>query len=285
MKKTHHEAVVVSSLHRNDKGFTLIELSIVLVIIGLIIGGVLVGRDLIKNSEIRAQLTQIEEFKAATNTFRVKYGYLPGDMPPTQASQLGFFTFTGAQAGNGCVASSRAFGNNDGVINANNEIYPFWSHLGDSKLIKGSYAGVAGNLLEADAPLCNSVSAGKEVSIYDVKLYFPSAKILPDIASISVYGVYNYAPNRASPPAFTRTNKNNSLNIEDWGNGNNILSAYQMYQMDSKIDDGFPTSGDVRSASTIDDPPCTTSGVTPIKYDLSPATADQANCYGIAFLF
>ena len=55
-------------------GFTLIELSIVLVIIGLIIGGVLVGRDLIAAAQVRAQISQIEKYQTAVNTFRGKYG-------------------------------------------------------------------------------------------------------------------------------------------------------------------------------------------------------------------
>ena len=43
-------------------GFTLVELSIVIVIIGLIVGGVLVGQDLIKSAEIRSQISQIEQY-------------------------------------------------------------------------------------------------------------------------------------------------------------------------------------------------------------------------------
>ena len=53
------------------KGFTLIEMSIVLVIIGLIIGGVLLGRDLISAAAVRAQIAQIEKYNAAVNTLRV----------------------------------------------------------------------------------------------------------------------------------------------------------------------------------------------------------------------
>ena len=55
-------------------GFTLIELSIVIVIIGLIVGGVLVGRDLIRASQLRGLISEVEEFKTAANTFRLKYG-------------------------------------------------------------------------------------------------------------------------------------------------------------------------------------------------------------------
>jgi prepilin-type N-terminal cleavage/methylation domain-containing protein len=71
-------------------GFTLIELSIVLVIIGLIVGGVLVGQDLINASHVLAQVAQITKYNTAVNTFQLKYGYLPGDIPASEVAPLGF---------------------------------------------------------------------------------------------------------------------------------------------------------------------------------------------------
>jgi prepilin-type N-terminal cleavage/methylation domain-containing protein len=63
-------------------GFTLVEIAIVLVIIGLIIGGILVGQDLIRVATIRSQVSQIDKYQAAINTFRLKYNNaLPGDVP------------------------------------------------------------------------------------------------------------------------------------------------------------------------------------------------------------
>ncbi len=62
-------------------GFTLIELSIVLVIIGLIAGGVLVGKDLINAAGVRATAADIEALKTATYAFKSKYNCLPGDCP------------------------------------------------------------------------------------------------------------------------------------------------------------------------------------------------------------
>ncbi len=76
-------------------GFTLIELAIVLVIIGLIVGGVLVGQDLIAAARIRSQLSQIDKYNTAVITFRLKYNVLPGDMLPDQASAFGFFHRSG----------------------------------------------------------------------------------------------------------------------------------------------------------------------------------------------
>jgi prepilin-type N-terminal cleavage/methylation domain-containing protein len=60
-------------------GFTLIELSIVLVIIGLLVGGILTGRDLILSATIRSQTSQFQEIETQINAFRLKYGCLPGD--------------------------------------------------------------------------------------------------------------------------------------------------------------------------------------------------------------
>ena len=51
-------------------GFTLIELSIVLVIIGLIVGGVLLGRDLIHAAEVRSVISDVERFRTAALTFQ-----------------------------------------------------------------------------------------------------------------------------------------------------------------------------------------------------------------------
>jgi prepilin-type N-terminal cleavage/methylation domain-containing protein len=51
-------------------GFTLIELSIVLVVIALVVGGVLIGRDLIEAAKIRSQINQLSKFTTLANTFR-----------------------------------------------------------------------------------------------------------------------------------------------------------------------------------------------------------------------
>ncbi len=100
-------------IYRHKKyGFTLIELSVVLVIIGLIIGGVMTGKVLIESGKIRAQLTQIADIETQINTFRVKYNCLPGDCP-NATSFLG--TTYGANTvldgdGDGIIRSIYAYG-------------------------------------------------------------------------------------------------------------------------------------------------------------------------------
>jgi prepilin-type N-terminal cleavage/methylation domain-containing protein len=82
-------AIACSPRSRNKcgmtAGFTLIELSIVLVIIGLLVGGILVGRDLIKAAEIRSQISQFQQIETAHNTFKQKYNCMAGDCPQTSA--------------------------------------------------------------------------------------------------------------------------------------------------------------------------------------------------------
>jgi prepilin-type N-terminal cleavage/methylation domain-containing protein len=66
---------------RNTRGFTLVELSIVLVILGLLAGGVLAGQGLIRAAELRSITTDQQRFLIAIRAFRDQYRSLPGDMP------------------------------------------------------------------------------------------------------------------------------------------------------------------------------------------------------------
>jgi prepilin-type N-terminal cleavage/methylation domain-containing protein len=112
-------------------GFTLIELSIVLVIIGLITGGVLVGRDLIFAAQVRQQISQIESLDVATNAFKLKYNAIPGDISNAVALNLG----TAGDAGDN--------GNGNGQLDVGAgsvlETHRFWHHLSRSNLINGTY--------------------------------------------------------------------------------------------------------------------------------------------------
>lgn len=70
----------MKTIVRDDRGFTLVELAIVMIIIGLLIGGVLKGQQLVDNAKVTATLSQVKSYQAAINSFLDTYGMMPGDM-------------------------------------------------------------------------------------------------------------------------------------------------------------------------------------------------------------
>ena len=69
------------SVQRTKNGFTLIELSIVIVIIGLIVAGVVGGQALVRQSKLRSIITDHQKIQTSMNAFKLEYNYLPGDIP------------------------------------------------------------------------------------------------------------------------------------------------------------------------------------------------------------
>ncbi|MFZ4540565.1 MAG: pilus assembly FimT family protein [Rickettsiales bacterium] len=86
-------------MRTQQRAFSLVELSIVLVILGLLVGGILSGQALIRASELRAVVTEYNRHAVDTKTFRDKYFALPGDM----ANATSFWGRVGGGAGQ-CAA-------------------------------------------------------------------------------------------------------------------------------------------------------------------------------------
>lgn len=114
---------------RKQSGFTLIEIAIVLVIIGLLLGGVLKGQELITSARVRNVISQQDGIKAAFFGFQDRYRALPGDYPGVQAN---------ANIPN--VATTLG-GNGDGqILNAAaNEQTIAWTHLSHAGFLTGSF--------------------------------------------------------------------------------------------------------------------------------------------------
>jgi prepilin-type N-terminal cleavage/methylation domain-containing protein len=72
---------------RKQRGFTLIEIAIVLVIIGLLLGGVLQGQQLIENSRVKSATNDFNGIAAAVFSYQDRYGRLPGDDPGARTAR------------------------------------------------------------------------------------------------------------------------------------------------------------------------------------------------------
>lgn len=130
-----------------QQGFTLIEIAIVLVIIGLLLGGVLKGQELITSARVRNIIASQDGVKAAYFGFLDRYRALPGDYPTASAQ-------ANIPGCGGCFG-----GNGDGRIvsdGTSSEAVHVWEHLSRAGFITGSY--VSGAAVVAAATTANTPS-------------------------------------------------------------------------------------------------------------------------------
>ncbi len=215
--------------NRQSYGFTLIEISIVLVVIGLVTSGILVGRNLIRASEIRATVSQVEQMRTAVTTFRIKYNGLPGDL------QDATIHWSETVNGNGDgVISVQAGSDIDGDGQPEYEYLRAAQHLSLAHLIHGSYTGTMPDPAS--------------------RVYEVGTNVIP--AKCCSRGGFVFWDNTTSVPkllvAISPTGFNNSKFLVLGGirNTNNLLSfntavitPVDAYAIDAKNDDGNPITG------------------------------------------
>ena len=213
------------------QAFSLVELSIVLVILGLLTGGILAGESLIHAAELRAITTEYNRYYSAMNAFRDKYFQLPGDMN----NAVSFWGAADGSTGNTAACATTqgtgtqtCNGNGDNQIlasTASEERTRFWQHLANAGLIEGNYTGIlsSGNMVGGTNVPPSKLGGAAAWGISCLGNVTGSA-YLPD-------GSYGNAFNFVTRPAAM-----------------GAISPPDVWNIDSKMDDGKPVTGKLRAS-------------------------------------
>lgn len=233
---------------KHSLGFTLVELAIVMTIIGLLIGGILKGQELLETARVTATIAQVKGYSAALSTFRDIYGATPGDMSNASRRIVGCTTNCDAAivAGTDGTANDGKVGNlstnylnaSMGLLMASQadplaappvtveaETQLFWVHLMQANLING----ISPTSFKESAPLEWNVTN-------------PAAKIGGGFIIGEAPPTGLFALIASSPTAEYMTNGRQFS-----GSGTGVMSPTRARQIDTKMDDGNPLQGDVVS--------------------------------------
>lgn len=230
------------------RGFTLLELAIVLVVMGLLVAATLAGRELLQVAKLQSIISESESYLVAVNNFKTQYEALPGDI------KIATSFWTTAQNGGTAVANGDGNGN-IGVSGGSDHAEPYyaWSHLTLSKYVQGTFSGSSG----AESTLGVNVPASKYMD--------------------GVGYVFYYMPNyNGYVDALGRYFPNNWLSVG--GAGVNAYMSVDKFTptdtqyIDSKIDDGTPDFGKMLATSANATAACTSGSAPNIIYNNTLAT-------------
>ena len=125
-------------MNRKQSGFTLVEIAIVLVIIGLLLGGILKGQELINSARVRNLADTASGVQAAYFGFLDRYRRVPGDWDATAAT-----TAIGTTVNNPVLDTT--INNNGRIDNPSGKVWletnAMWEQLAKAGFIQGNYAG------------------------------------------------------------------------------------------------------------------------------------------------
>jgi len=246
-------------MYKKIRGFTLIEMAIVLVVIGMIVGGITVGKTMLRQSQINSVMMDAQRYISAAVTFQQKYGSLPGDManatsywgsmtssgltcPPAANSGPASGTQTCNGDGNGCIYCY-------GYSNAVSEAEPlyFWQHLANAQLIQGNYTGIG-------------------LTTYNIGINIPASRLHGLGIGITQMGVLANGAAYASDTVFAG-NYGHVMTLGAYQSYNSpvpaaaIMTTSEAQSFDSKYDDGAPATGNVLTwqNGSADAPNCASS--------------------------
>lgn len=229
------------------RGFSLLELSIVLAIIGLIAGGVVAGSSMIRAAEFRSVMTDLTKYKTAMYSFKTKYSELPGDM--SNATRIwGAAHATHATCiTTGSTGTETCDGNGDSSIGLLSsqyyESFLVWKHLANAKMIAGQYTGVVGS----GGALHHVFGENNPASGLDGGGFAVLDRAVMPLTSTG------YFPGKYGHVLFFGAQHGTFMPTKT------IVTPEEMFLLDTKYDNGTPGNGTVKSLPATIRPNCASS--------------------------
>ena len=244
-------------------GFTLVELSIVLVIIALMGGAVLVGRTMIETLTRMKAIKNVEEFNLATMAFKQKFNCLPGDCTAAQSNQFAltphpntYYPATNNGNNNGKVCERGASVALPLVLNSTQryECRNYWWHLSQLEMINWSMTPNSGQCFTGLLLLGQSTPPIPFLSppaIEDASGRCPGWMIVgPGEMNI---GSNPFANQNHAFLIMSRFANSGAINSGALSTGLETLTPSEAFYLDTKLDDGLPMSGKVRAIGFYQD--------------------------------
>lgn len=248
---------------KQRNGFTMVELSIVLVIIGLIMAGIIMGRSMIENAEMRALTTELNLYTTAYKEFVDKYQAIPGDMNNAENYWYSDTSCPGTPT-NTTPKTPTCNGDGNGMIgdwtntatataNSEREWFRAWQQLANAGFIDGKFTGTSGGGSSTEALIGINAPASKTGKGGWTMLYMVSDGSTDTAFFNSAVASHMLMYGGQTSGSFTDST---------------ILSPTNMKSVDDKMDDGMPYTGKVRAKKSTA-ATCTVSGAAASDYLLT----------------
>jgi len=225
----------------NNSGFSLVEMTVVIVVIGIIVGAVVSSKSMLRNYRVMSVISDVEEFRASIDAFSSKYKSLPGDMSDA-ADYWSACTDTG---GNTCNGDDN--GMVEYVATAAREDLRAWEHLNHAEMVKNDFTGredVSGNLVvDVNVPISKTKSGA--------------------------FDLFYYTDSTGRVGNMIRFASVNGANLDA-----GVITPQEAENIDLKIDDGKSLSGEVVGENGDGVTGCIDTVPTPDEYDLDGVVKD-----------